>query len=134
MAFISSNDDSAISDINITPLVDVMLVLLVVFIVTAPLLSNAIPLNLPQTVATAPPDDTKPVPISIDAAGQVYIDENKLTPEQLPASLQSLHNKDPDVSLTLRADSATDYGTVARVLADVQKSGITRLAVITESP
>ncbi|KPW24179.1 Biopolymer transport protein ExbD/TolR [Pseudomonas cannabina pv. alisalensis] len=134
MAFSSSNDDDAISDINITPLVDVMLVLLVVFIVTAPLLTNAIPLNLPQTVATAPLDDAKPVAISIDAKGGLFIDGDALAEEQLPDTLQNLHARDPEVSLTLRADTVTDYGHVARVLADVQRSGITRLSVITESP
>ncbi|KPC33118.1 TonB system transport protein ExbD [Pseudomonas syringae pv. cilantro] len=134
MAFSSSNDDDAISDINITPLVDVMLVLLVVFIVTAPLLTNAIPLNLPQTVATAPLDDAKPVAISIDAKGGLFIDGESLAEEQLPDTLQNLHARDPEVALTLRADTVTDYGHVARVLADVQRSGITRLAVITESP
>ncbi|KPW65247.1 Biopolymer transport protein ExbD/TolR [Pseudomonas cannabina] len=134
MAFSSSNDDDAISDINITPLVDVMLVLLVVFIVTAPLLTNAIPLNLPQTVATAPLDEAKPVAISIDAKGGLFIDGDALAEEQLPDTLQNLHARDPEVSLTLRADTVTDYGHVARVLADVQRSGITRLSVITESP
>ncbi len=134
MAFSSSNDDDAISDINITPMVDVMLVLLVVFIVTAPLLTNAIPLNLPQTVSTAPLDDAKPVAISIDATGSLFVDGEPLVEEQLPDALQTLHTRDPEVALTLRADTATDYGRVARVLADVQRSGITRLAVITESP
>lgn len=134
MAFSSSNDDDAISDINITPLVDVMLVLLVVFIVTAPLLTNAIPLNLPQTQSTAPLDDAKPVAISIDVSGGLFVDEQPLAEEQLPDTLQNLHERDPEVALTLRADTATDYGRVARVLADVQRSGITRLAVITESP
>ncbi|WP_122859405.1 ExbD/TolR family protein [Pseudomonas viridiflava] len=134
MAFSSSNDDDAISDINITPMVDVMLVLLVVFIVTAPLLTNAIPLNLPQTVSTAPLDDGKPVAISIDATGSLFVDGEPLVEEQLPDALQTLHTRDPEVALTLRADTATDYGRVARVLADVQRSGITRLAVITESP
>ncbi|MEE4225109.1 ExbD/TolR family protein [Pseudomonas viridiflava] len=134
MAFSSSNDDDAISDINITPMVDVMLVLLVVFIVTAPLLTNAIPLNLPQTVSTAPLDDANPVAISIDATGSLFVDGEPLVEEQLPDALQTLHTRDPEVALTLRADTATDYGRVARVLADVQRSGITRLAVITESP
>ncbi|MCQ3007995.1 ExbD/TolR family protein [Pseudomonas savastanoi] len=133
MAFSSSQGDDAISDINITPLVDVMLVLLVVFIVTAPLLTNAIPLDLPQTAATAPLDDAKPVAISIDAKGGLFVDDQPLAEEQLPDAFQNLHANDPDVALTLRADTATDYGRVARVLADVQRSGITRLAVITES-
>lgn len=133
MAFTTSNDESTISDINITPLVDVMLVLLVVFIVTAPLLNNAIPLNLPQTVATQALDDSKPVAISIDAAGGVFIDDKGEPLDELEQALVALKNKDPEVSLTLRADTLTGYGRVAQVLALVQKAEITRLSVITES-
>ncbi|WP_116817019.1 ExbD/TolR family protein [Pseudomonas syringae] len=134
MFFSTSNDDDAISDINITPLVDVMLVLLVTFIVTAPLLNNAIPLDLPQTVATTSLDQADPVVVSVDASGGVFIDSQAVALEQLPEALQTLHSKDPDVAVSLRADQATDYGRVAQVLADVQKAGISRLSVITESP
>ncbi|AZG88428.1 MULTISPECIES: ExbD/TolR family protein [Pseudomonas syringae group] len=134
MSFSTSNDDDAISDINITPLVDVMLVLLVTFIVTAPLLNNAIPLDLPQTVATTSLDQADPVVVSVDASGSVFIDTQAVALEQLPEALQTLHSKDPDVAVSLRADQATGYGRVAQVLADVQKAGISRLSVITESP
>lgn len=134
MSFSTSNDDDAISDINITPLVDVMLVLLVTFIVTAPLLNNAIPLDLPQTVATTSLDQSDPVVVSVDASGSVFIDSQAVALEQLPEALQNLHSKDPDVAVSLRADQATGYGRVAQVLADVQKAGISRLSVITESP
>ena len=134
MSFSTSNDDDAISDINITPLVDVMLVLLVTFIVTAPLLNNAIPLDLPQTVATTSLDQADPVVVSVDASGSVFIDSQAVALEQLPEALQTLHSKDPDVAVNLRADQATGYGRVAQVLADVQKAGISRLSVITESP
>ncbi|KRP62420.1 ExbD/TolR family protein [Pseudomonas trivialis] len=133
MAFTTSNDESTISDINITPLVDVMLVLLVVFIVTAPLLNNAIPLNLPQTVATQALDDSKPVAISIDAAGGVFIDDKAEPLDELEQALVDLKTRDPEVSLTLRADTLTGYGRVAQVLALVQKAEITRLSVITQS-
>ncbi|RMP66034.1 hypothetical protein ALQ18_01766 [Pseudomonas marginalis pv. marginalis] len=133
MAFTTSSDESTISDINITPLVDVMLVLLVVFIVTAPLLNNAIPLNLPQTVATATLDDSKPVAISIDAAGSVFIDEKQMPLDGLEQALVALKSQDPEVALTLRADTLTGYGRVAQVLALVQKADIARLSVITQS-
>ncbi|ALD97907.1 MULTISPECIES: ExbD/TolR family protein [Pseudomonas] len=134
MSFSTSNDDDAISDINITPLVDVMLVLLVTFIVTAPLLNNAIPLDLPQTVTTTSLDQADPVVLSVDATGGVFIDSEAVALEQLPEALQALHSKNPDVAVSLRADQATGYGRVAQVLADVQKAGISRLSVITESP
>ena len=134
MSFSTSNDDDAISDINITPLVDVMLVLLVTFIVTAPLLNNSIPLDLPQTVATTSLDQASPVVVSVDASGGVFIVSEAVPLEDLPQALQNLHAKDPDVAVSLRADQATGYGRVAQVLADVQKAGISRLSVITESP
>ncbi|KPW38110.1 ExbD/TolR family protein [Pseudomonas coronafaciens] len=134
MSFSTSSDDDAISDINITPLVDVMLVLLVTFIITAPLLNNSIPLNLPQTVATPSQDQASPVVVSVDASGGVFIDSEAVALEQLPDALQNLHDKDPDVAINLRADQATGYGRVAQVLADVQKAGISRLSVVTESP
>lgn len=110
-----------------------MLVLLVVFIVTAPLLNNAIPLNLPQTVATQALDDSKPVAISIDAAGGVFIDDKAEPLDELEQALVALKTRDPEVSLTLRADTLTGYGRVAQVLALVQKAEITRLSVITQS-
>ncbi|WP_193601219.1 ExbD/TolR family protein, partial [Pseudomonas syringae] len=70
----------------------------------------------------------------VDASGGVFIDSEAVALEQLPEALQALHNKDPDVAVSLRADQATGYGRVAQVLADVQKAGISRLSVITESP
>jgi biopolymer transport protein ExbD len=134
MSFSTSRDDDVMCDINVTPLVDVMLVLLVTFIVTAPLLNNAIPLDLPQTVATTSLDQSSPVVLSVDVSGRVFIDAQAVSLEQLPDALQALRDKDPDVAVSLRADQATGYGQVAQVLADVQKAGIRRVAVITESP
>ncbi|NWB97024.1 biopolymer transporter ExbD [Pseudomonas gingeri] len=134
MAFSSSQNDDVISDINITPLVDVMLVLLVTFIVTAPLLSNAITLDLPQTVATGEPSQQHAIAVSVDASGQVFVDTTVMPFDQLPAKLQTLHEQEPDVAITLRADRSAEYGKVAQVLAEVRKAGITQLSVITETP
>ena len=134
MAFSSNQTDDVISDINITPLVDVMLVLLVAFIVTAPLLTNAIALNLPETAATGEATQQHSVAVSVDAKGQVFLDTNVLSIGQLPAALQTLHQQEPDTAITLRADRSAEYGKVAQVLAEVRNAGITQLSVITETP
>jgi len=134
MAFSSSNDsDEVLSEINITPLVDVMLVLLVAFIVTIPVLNNAITVNLPKTAATQPAEPKKPVTVSVDAAGKVYLDKQELPVSSVEAELKTLHAANPDLTLHLSSDEAVNYGTVAKVMAAIERAGITRLAVITNA-
>lgn len=131
MAF-SHHDDEVLSEMNVTPLVDVMLVLLVVFIVTAPLLTNAIPLKLPRTHAVAPPDRLKPVVVSVDRDGKYYIDRRQLSLEALGTEVSQAHQQDEQRGVQLRADQDVVYGRVARAMAVIQQAGVTRLAVITE--
>lgn len=130
----SDGDDAALSEINITPLVDVMLVLLVAFIVTAPLMSNAIKVNLPQTVATQPPESAKPLNVSVDAAGTVFLDREAVTLDALAQQLQARRKASADVTLHLSADESVRHGDVARVMAVIERAGITRLAVLTQAP
>lgn len=111
MAFQTQGDhDDVMSEINVTPLVDVMLVLLVVFIVTAPLLTNAVKVNLPETAATSPPEDKKAVDISVDRQGKIYIDRREVAPEALEAEFQALKAADPDPTVHLHADEGVLYG------------------------
>ena len=133
MAFGSFHSQGAapMADINTTPLVDVMLVLLVVFIVTAPLLTNAIPINLPKTEAVAPIEQKDPVVVSIDDKGKVYINKDEIQPDLLEVSLQDAKAKNPDVRVQLQADNGVSYGEVAKLMASIEKAGITKLAVIT---
>lgn len=132
MAFTSANDgDDVLSEINITPLVDVMLVLLVAFIVTAPLLNNAIHVNLPKTAATQPPDPKKPVTVSVDAEGKVYLDKQEFTVANLETELKVRQRADPNLALHLSSDEAVNYGKVAKVMAVIERSGVTKLAVLT---
>lgn len=132
MAFSTSNDsDDVLSDINITPLVDVMLVLVVALIVTAPLLNKAIKLNLPKTVATQAPEPSKPVSVSVDSQGRAYVDRELLSLDQLEPRLRALHAARPDLTLHLSSDEAASYGSVAKVMALIERAGITRLAVLT---
>jgi biopolymer transport protein ExbD len=133
MAFSSSsNDDDVLSEINITPLVDVMLVLLVAFIVTAPLLNNALHVKLPKTEATAPAPAAKTVTVSIDAHGQLYVDREARTQDQLDSALRALAARDADASVMLQADAGVPYGVVAKAMAGIEHAGVTKLAVLTE--
>ncbi|MEB2870211.1 ExbD/TolR family protein [Pseudomonas rhizosphaerae] len=131
MAFSTQDTDEVLSEINVTPLVDVMLVLLVVFIVTAPLLTNSIPINLPKTEAVAPAEQKDPLVVSIDGQGKLFINKDEIQPDLLQTNLQSARQKDPDVRVQLQADDGVNYGEVARAMASIEKAGITKLAVIT---
>lgn len=131
---ISSGTDrgEVLSDINITPLVDVMLVLLVTFILTAPLLNNAVRINLPKTATTAPPSDIKTVTVSIDSDNKVYIDKRLVGLELLEPELRSLVKSNPELALSLQADEGVPYRSVAKVIANIQRSGVTKLSVLTQ--
>lgn len=133
MAFsnFSDSDGGVLSEINITPLVDVMLVLLVAFIVTAPALSNAVSVNLPKTAATAPPTDIKAVTISLDAQGLVYLNRDLIAQEAVEPQLRAIKAENAEVTLNLQADDAVPYGAVAKVMASIERSGISRLSVLT---
>ncbi|MES2553222.1 MAG: biopolymer transporter ExbD [Pseudomonadota bacterium] len=134
MAFSSTTEaDEVLSEINITPLVDVMLVLLVAFIVTIPVLNNAITVNLPKTAATQPAEPKKPVTVSVDAEGKVYVDKQEFAVSRLEQELKRLHTANPELSLHLSSDESVNYGTVAKVMASIERAGITRLAVITQA-
>jgi len=124
-------DDDVMGEINVTPLVDVMLVLLVVFIVTAPLLTQAVHVNLPKTAETAPPEEKEAVYISIDAKGKVFIDKTEIALEAFENELLSRKAADPEIALNLNADDAVQYGTVAKVMSSIERSGITKLSVLT---
>ena len=132
MAFQTQNDDDGVmSEINVTPLVDVMLVLLIVFIVTAPLLTNAIHVNLPKTAETAPPEEKKAVDISVDAQGKVYIDKLEIAVTALEAELKTRKATDPELALHLHADEGVNYGVVAKVMSGIERAGVTKLSVLT---
>ncbi|WOA52201.1 ExbD/TolR family protein [Dickeya solani] len=131
MAFASRDNDEVMSEMNITPLVDVMLVLLVVFIVTAPMLTNSIPIRLPKTAAVAPADSPRPLVISLDASQQLFIDKEALPREALTARLQQAKAANPELVVQVQAEDAANYGAVAALLADLEQAGITRLSLLT---
>jgi biopolymer transport protein TolR len=132
MAIQASGDtDDVVSDINVTPLVDVMLVLLVVFIVTAPLLTNAVKINLPQTAANAPLELKKAVTITVDATGKIYVDRAEVGLAGLETELKARRAGHPDLAVHLSADGASNYGLVAKVMSSVDRAGVTKLSVLT---
>jgi biopolymer transport protein ExbD len=127
------DNDEVMSEINVTPLVDVMLVLLVVFIVTAPLLTNAVHVNLPKTASTAPPpqDSIKPVQLEVTADGRYLLEEREVAYAELESELLRLRGENPELKLRLGADEAVPYGQVARAMAVVERAGITKISVLT---
>jgi biopolymer transport protein ExbD len=118
-------------EINVTPLVDVMLVLLVVFIVTAPLLTQAVHVNLPKTAETAPPEEKAAVYLSVDAQGKIFIDKQEYALEVVENELKTRKAADPELALNLNADDAVQYGIVAKVMSSIERAGVTKLAVLT---
>lgn len=121
------------SEINVTPFVDVMLVLLIIFMVTAPLLVAGVPINLPDSRAKALDQGEKPVQISLDTDGRLFIDTKEVQPADLPARLSAIKSsgdaQGPQVYL--RADRGLDYGEVMRVMGEINRAGLTRVALVT---
>lgn len=120
------------SDINVTPLVDVMLVLVVIFIITAPLLSSSIRLDLPKADGTTAMDAPKFVTLVVDATGQAYLNDQKLEHSALSESLQKTAQLNPDTEVQLRADAAVPYGKVVEVMGIAQKAGLNRIGFVAE--
>ncbi|MGZ8244670.1 ExbD/TolR family protein [Methylomagnum sp.] len=125
------SDQEAMSEINVTPLVDVMLVLLVVFIVTAPLLTQSVKVNLPKTVATSPTPQDHLTTVSIDAAGDVFLNTQKVAMDGLGPQLAELLARDPELMVQFNVDDKINYGRAAEVMAIVQRAGIGKLSFLT---
>ena len=120
-------------DINMTPLIDVMLVLLVIFMVTAPLMSNSLKLDLPRSDAAGPTQANKPLVVALDTQGRTYVGEQRVDREQLVAQAQQAAQGDPKTEVQLRADRAVPYGQVAELIGLLQKAGLSRIAFVTDS-
>ena len=121
------------AEINVTPLVDVMLVLLIIFMVTAPLLVAGVPIDLPESRAGALDQQAEPVQVSIDGAGQITIDETAVTAAELPNQLASIAAAPAPAEgrrIYLRADKGLDHGQVMRVLGELNRAGLNRVALV----
>jgi len=121
------------AEINMTPLIDVMLVLLVIFIITAPLLTHAIKLDLPHAAAASAPETPLTVTVAIDAAGRLYWNDKPVSMAELQNRMQSQGHSAEPVELHLRADQATHYQAIAAVMAAAQQAGLSRIGFVTQA-
>jgi biopolymer transport protein TolR len=133
MAF-EEQGGEAIANINVTPLVDVMLVLLVIFMVTAPILQQGVTINLPKVRATALTGEEQQLVVAVNRSGQVYLNDTPTTVSELGPKLQAILKIRPDRQVFLRADQGVRYGEVMRVIAAVKGAGVERLGMVTEPP
>jgi biopolymer transport protein ExbD len=131
MAINTSSEQTAMAEINVTPLVDVMLVLLIVFIVTAPLLMQAVKVDLPGTAAVEPVKQSRVVQLTVNAQGIVYIDQRPIHFDVLESELKTLLAATPDLSVQLHADENVKYGRVAQVMAAASRANIKKLGFVT---
>lgn len=133
MSFGSFNETSGqpMSDINTTPLVDVMLVLLVIFIITAPLFNDAIPIDLPQASATRVDDKPTVLHVTLDGEGELTLDNARISFESFEAHCRAAIQIRPNAEMHLRADRATRYERVAEIMSLAQKAGVERIAFVT---
>lgn len=129
MAINMGDNEDMMSEINVTPLVDVMLVLLTVFIVTAPLLMNAVDVKLPQANANIAVDQLKNSRISITSQGDIYFDDAPLSESVLEARLKQSATND-EFSVEIFADEGVEYGVVAKVMAAIQRAGVSRFSFV----
>ncbi|HET9397214.1 MAG TPA: ExbD/TolR family protein [Sphingomicrobium sp.] len=125
------------SEINVTPLVDVMLVLLIIFMVTAPLLVAGVPIDLPDSRAGALDQQAKPVQVAIDGSGAITVDEAPVSETELPALLARIAAQPEPAEgrrIYLRADRGLDYGRVMRVMGELNRAGLNRVALVSVGP
>jgi biopolymer transport protein ExbD len=132
--FSDNQHNAPMAEINVTPMVDVMLVLLVIFIITAPLFTHAIKLDLPTAKAAPSPEKPETVTVSINAQGQLFWEKDTVTEAQMLEQLAIAGKKNPQPELQLRADKATRYEVIAKVMSDAQTSGLTKMGFVTEPP
>jgi len=135
MAIVKRDEGGKVnSNINVTPMVDVMLVLLIIFMVSAPLLTVGVPLDLPQTQAKSLEQDKTPLQLSVDIKGKVFINDTEVAMTELIPKLKAITDARGglDERIFMRADKKADYGTVARVMGQLSGAGFKRLALVTE--
>jgi len=125
---------TAMSDINVTPLVDVMLVLLVIFMVTAPLMTVGIPVDLPKTKAPAINENTEPLTISVDKDGKVYVQETEVPMETLIPKVQAIMSAKPETRIFVRGDQTISFGRIMEVMGNLHSAGFTKVALLAELP
>jgi len=123
-----------LAEINVTPLVDVMLVLLIIFMVTAPLMTSGVSVDLPKTSAQPLNTDAQPLTVSINAAGAIFLQEQPVDLTDLVAKLQAIGQNNPDRRIFVRGDKANTYGRIMEVMGTITQGGFTKVALLAEQP
>lgn len=127
----SQREASAIAQINVTPLVDVMLVLLVIFMVTAPIIQQGVQVNLPQAKSNAIPGTEEHLVVTVAKNGKIYLNDNALSLTELGQKLRAIRNLQADKQVYLRADQEVRYGLVMKTIAEIKQAGIEKLGMVT---
>jgi biopolymer transport protein TolR len=134
MAFEAGRRGALVSQINVTPMVDVMLVLLIIFMVTAPIIQQGVEINVPKVRAAALPGEEQQFVVSITRASELYLNDTRLTPDQLTDKLRAISAERPDRQVFVRADEDVPYGSVIRTMAAIRAAGIENIGMVTEMP
>jgi biopolymer transport protein TolR len=124
---------SPMHEINVTPFVDVMLVLLIIFMVTAPMLTSGVPIELPETKGQQLQTNKDPVTLSVDRSGKVFIQETEIKLDDIAPKLKAIAKNGYDEQIFIRGDKGIDYGTVMRVMGRVKAAGFTKVSLVTET-
>ena len=119
------------SEINVTPMVDVMLVLLIIFMVAAPLLTTGVPIDLPDTQAKPMNSDTQPITVSVDPTGKIFLQETEIPIEEVVPKLEAIAKTGYEERIYVRGDKAADYGTVMKVMARISAAGFKNIGLVT---
>ncbi len=124
---------AALSEINVTPMVDVMLVLLIIFMISAPLLNSGIKINLPKTEAAALKDEGEPVTVSIDKEGQLYVNDDPASYDQVAPRLLAITRGDTETQIYVRGAGEATWDSVAKVMGKLSSSGFTKISLVTDT-
>jgi biopolymer transport protein TolR len=128
------SQNAPMSEINVTPMVDVMLVLLIVFMVAAPLLTVGVPVDLPQTAAKPMEDQTEPLTVTVKRDGEVYLQETKIAMDALVPKIAAITQSNPDARIFVRGDRDISYGDIMQVMGQLNAAGFHKVALVTETP
>src|ERR1700722_2853540 len=135
MAFSSNSSGGVMAEINVTPLVDVMLVLLIIFMITAPLAAHKIKIELPIASLDRPPDDVpnQPITLTIKETGELYWNDESITEATMQAQLRVAAQRTPQPELQIRADKGTEYQVISTIMGDAKNAGMVKLGFITQA-
>lgn len=121
-------------EINMTPLVDVMLVLLIVFMITAPMLTSGVAVDLPEAESSPLPGQDEPLSVTVDGSGRIWLQDSEIALDQLGPRLVAITERKPETRIFVRGDRGIDYGTVMGVVSAINQAGFTKVALLTEAP